>query len=141
MSSSKKLMFANAAAAMAFQTPGAKAPISETPPLLDISASESAVSDLQRAIAEHAKRLRERAVEGSATLADMKATAMLATSAAKLAAEEREQKANSSLALASDEDILNLLISTILSMPNNRGVELLTQALTEVTKHEPNPIE
>lgn len=106
---------------------------SRAPELIPLS--ELAVANLQEAIVAHAAELRNRAQEGSASLKDMQAVAALSSAAAKLSAEQREQRAEMSLALNSDEDILTLLIDSVRAL-GPRGISLLKEALNLSTQEE-----
>ena len=97
-----------------------------------LSPSESAVTTLQSTIAAVAIELQRRVSEGSATHKDVALIGQLATAAAKLSAELREQASQSSLALNSDEDIVRLVCDSVRALPGNRGVAILRAALRQL---------
>jgi hypothetical protein len=90
--------------------------------------SELAVTALQDTIAAYADELRRRARQGNITHKDGQLVASLATASAKLAAEQREQTKELHLSLQSDDDIVKLVIDSVLAL-GKRGTAILTKAL------------
>jgi hypothetical protein len=106
-----------------------------------VSDSESAAGNLQAAFAEYSAELLRRARTGQVIAKDWQLATSVATASVKIAAEQREQASQIKLALHSDDDIVQLLVQSVLAL-GERGVYILECALATTQAHkttEPKP--
>lgn len=98
---------------------------------LVVSSAEAAVGNFLDVMSRFAAEAQRRAAENSLTSKDMKVVNESSRALVALAAEQREQAKQNSLALNSDEDIVRLLTDAVTSL-GPRGVLILEAALEKV---------